>query len=213
MKLVIVAATGRVGRLALDQAVVAGHDVTAIARRPVGLGVRSVAADLTKPDLDVLADAVAGADAVISGLGPRTRTEDGIVSIGTQALITAMTAAGVHRLVAVSVSGIAMRENQDGDPGAGWFTRNVLSRIAHARLGKHYADIAATHDLLRRSDLDWTAVGCPYLTDGPATGNYRVAYEKSVRGGWRIGRADVAGYLLRAVTETETVRRCVAIAY
>lgn len=213
MKLVIVAATGRVGRLVLDQALAAGHDVTAIARRPDGLPVPAVATDLTKPDLDVLADAVAGADAVVSGLGPRTRTEDGIVSVGTQALITAMTTAGVRRLVAVTVSGIAMRANETSDPGAGWFTRRVLSRIAHARLGKHYADIATTHDLLRRSGLDWTAVGCPLLTDKPATGNYRVAYDQSVHGGWRIARADVAAYLLRAVTEPETVRRCVAIAY
>jgi hypothetical protein len=82
-----------------------------------------------------------------------------------------------------------------------------------ARLGEHYADIADTHDLLCRSDLDWTTVCCPYRTDKPATGDYRVAYDRSVRGGWRIGRAYVAAYLLRAVTEPAISRHCVAIAH
>lgn len=213
MKLVLVAATGRVGRLVLDQAVAAGHDVTALARRPEGLPVPAVAVDFTRPDLDALAAAMAGADAVVSALGPRTRAEDGIVSAGTRALTTAMATAGVRRLVAVSVAGIAMREGADRDPGAGWFTRNVLSRLAQARLGTHYADLAATHDLLRRTDLDWTTVGCPLLTDRPATGKHRLAYDQTVRGGWRISRADAATCLLATITQPDTFRRCLAIAY
>ncbi|SEP54356.1 NAD(P)-dependent oxidoreductase [Amycolatopsis saalfeldensis] len=213
MKLVLVAATGRIGRLALDQAVAAGHDVTAVARRPDGLPVPVVAVDFTRPDLDALADAMAGADAVVSALGPRSRSEDGIVSTGTRALTTAMATAGVRRLVAVSVAGIAMREGEDRDPGAGWFTRNVLGRLAQARLGTHYADIATTHDLLRRNDLDWTTIGCPLLTDRPATGDYRVAYDHPVRGGWRISRADAAACLLATITRPDTFRRNLAIAH
>ena len=51
-KLTIVAATGRVGRQLLEQAVVAGHDVTAVARNPGKLTrqVRTVTADLAAAD-------------------------------------------------------------------------------------------------------------------------------------------------------------------
>ncbi|HEY3687876.1 MAG TPA: NAD(P)-binding oxidoreductase [Streptosporangiaceae bacterium] len=216
MKITVVAATGGIGRLVAEQAVAAGHDVTAVARRPerVGMGVRAVPVDLGDPDMDALASAVAGADAVVSGLGPRTRGEDGITSRGTAAVMRAMEAAGATRLVVVSVAGIAMQGSDPGKPdaGAGWFTRTVLGPIARAKLADHYADIAVLHDMLRASALDWTAVGFPLLTDGPAKGAYRVAYDQGVRGGWRISRADAAACMLDTIGRGDTVRRCISAA-
>jgi uncharacterized protein YbjT (DUF2867 family) len=41
MKLTIFAATGGIGRQALEQAVAAGHDVTAVARNPLPSHVRA----------------------------------------------------------------------------------------------------------------------------------------------------------------------------
>jgi len=78
-----------IGRQLFEQAVAAGHEVTAVARHPENLPVHPanvsvVTADLSTPDLTVLAGAVNGADAVLSGLGPRNpRTEAGITSRGT----------------------------------------------------------------------------------------------------------------------------------
>lgn len=82
MKLTNVAATGGIGRHLVEQAVAGGHDVTAVARRPRGLpgGVRTVAVDLTRPDMRTLAP-VRDADAVLSALGPRNpRADAGITS-------------------------------------------------------------------------------------------------------------------------------------
>ena len=64
MKLTIFAATGGIGRQALEQAVAAGHDVTAVVRNPQKLspGVRAVRADLAAPDPAALESAVGGAD-------------------------------------------------------------------------------------------------------------------------------------------------------
>ena len=52
MKLAIVAATGGIGRLMLEQAVAAGHDVTAVVRNPANLSVpvRAIKVDLSRPD-------------------------------------------------------------------------------------------------------------------------------------------------------------------
>src|SRR5262249_29800762 len=68
MKLTIFAATGGIGRLVLEQAVAAGHDVTAVVRNPKKLSreVPLVRADLASPDPAVLESAVKGADAVTS---------------------------------------------------------------------------------------------------------------------------------------------------
>ena len=91
MKLTIFAATGGIGRLVVEQAVSAGHDVTAVSRKPLQLDdVNSVQADLGSPDLAALVTAVEGADAVLSALGPRSKSEYGIASKGTRAIIEAM---------------------------------------------------------------------------------------------------------------------------
>src|SRR5258705_12925072 len=96
MKLTIFAATGGIGRHVLEQAVAAGHQVTTVVRNPKKLSeqvrqdVRIVTADLAAPDPAALKSAVANADAVLSGLGPRTLSEAGITSRGTRAIVEAM---------------------------------------------------------------------------------------------------------------------------
>src|SRR3954463_1076399 len=107
MRLVIFAATGGIGRHLLEQALAAGHDVTAVVRNPRDLpaGARVVTADLAHPDPAALAAAVQGADAVLSGLGPRNpRADAGITSRGTRAIVTAMHAGHVRRVVVVSAA-------------------------------------------------------------------------------------------------------------
>lgn len=107
MKLAIFAATGGIGRQLLDQAIAAGHDVTAVVRNPKKLSssdVRVVTADLATADPVALRSAVDGADAVLSGLGPRSPSEFGIVHPGTRAIVQAMKATGVRRIVVVSAS-------------------------------------------------------------------------------------------------------------
>jgi len=94
MKLTIFAATGGIGRLVLEQAVAAGHDVTAVVRNPKKLSreVHLVRADLASPDPAVLESAVKGADAVISALGPVSASDAGVAWQGTRAIVQAMQA-------------------------------------------------------------------------------------------------------------------------
>ena len=82
MKLTVFAATGGIGRHLLDQAVAAGHDVTAVARNPRNLSrqARVITTDLTAPDPAVLESAIDGTDAVLSGLGPHPHSDAGIAS-------------------------------------------------------------------------------------------------------------------------------------
>ncbi|MEV0072766.1 MULTISPECIES: NAD(P)-dependent oxidoreductase [unclassified Amycolatopsis] len=220
MRLTLFAATGGTGGHVLDRAVAAGHDVTAVVRDPGALraSVRTVVADLNDPDPAVLEAAVAGADAVLSGLGPRKAAEYGIVSRGTRAIVTAMRAARVRRLVVVSVAGVLAlptpaRPHPPGDPGVGVFVRTVLSPLARLRLGRHYADVARMEDDLRASGPDWTSVQLPVLTNRPPTGHYRTSCEQSVPRGYRIARADAAHFVLACLGMPETVGHSIAVAY
>ena len=106
MKLTIFAATGGIGRQLLEQAVDAGHDVTAVVRNPGKLSrpVRAVTADMTAADPASVEAAVGGADAVLSGLGPRSNADAGVAARGTRVIVAAMQATGVRRIVAVSAA-------------------------------------------------------------------------------------------------------------
>jgi putative NADH-flavin reductase len=220
MKLTIIAATGGVGRELLGQALDAGHDVTAVVRNPGRLSreVRAVATDLTSPDPAALETAVAGADAVLSGLGPHSNADAGVASRGTRAVVAAMQATGVRRIVVVSaapVSTVPSPGRPDPpkyDAGDGFFMRHLFSRFAKARFRKVYDDLAQMEDILGDSGLDWTVVRPPQMTDKPRTGAYRTAFGQNIRGGWSVPRADVADLMLRVLDQPEAIHRFIGVA-
>ena len=221
VKLTIFAATGGIGRQLLEQAVAAGHDVTAVVRNPQPLPstqARVVVADLAAADPAALQPAVSGADAVLSGLGARTKADAGVAWKGTRAITEAMQASGVRRIVVVSAAPIGTVPSPSRphppkhDPGDGFFMRHLANPLVKAALREHYADLARMEDVLRDSDLDWTAVRPPRLTDKPVTGTYRTAYGQNIRRGIFASRADVAHYMLRALDQPDTFRRTVGIA-
>ncbi len=220
MKLTIVAATGGVGRDLLEQALAAGHDVTAVVRNPGKLSreVRAVTTDMSAPDPEAMESAVAGTDAVLSGLGPHSNSDAGVASRGIRAIVAAMRATSVRRIVVVSAAPVSTvaspsRPNPPKhDPGDGFFMRYLFSKIAGARFGKVYADLALMEDVLAGSGLDWTVVRPPQLTDKPLTGRYRTAYGQNIRGGFSVPRADVAQFMLRVLGQPETIHQVIGIA-
>jgi putative NADH-flavin reductase len=221
MKLTVFAATGGIGRLIVDQAIAAGHSVTAVVRNPakVTADVTVVRADLASADPEVLASAVSGADAVLSGLGAVGKADAGVATRGTRAMVDAMDATGVRRLVVVSAAPIGTVPSPGNphppkhDPGEGFVMRNVLTPLVKLVLRQHYADLATMEDVVRASDLDWTIVRPPQLTDKPLTGRYRTAYGQNLRGGAKISRADVAHLMLAVLDQPSAVRAVMGVAY
>ncbi len=177
MKLTVIAATGGIGREVVAQALAAGHDVTAVARRPERLSptpARLVTADLASPDRGTLRAAVQGADAVLSALGPRSRADAGVTWRGTLAVTQAMASAGVRRILVVSAAPIgtvaspARPHPPRTDPGDGFIVRHLAFPVVRAVFRDNYADLARMEDVLRDSGLDWTAVRPPRLNSKPA---------------------------------------------
>ena len=112
MKLTIFGATGGIGAELLMQALAASHEVTAAVRNPSKLaasrnGTRIVTVDLERPEPSALESAVAGADAVLSGVGPRPMAKAGVAEHGTLAIVGAMQATGVRRILVVSAAPIS----------------------------------------------------------------------------------------------------------
>ena len=220
MKLAIIGATGGIGRQLLEQSVDAGHDATAVVRDPSRLSrpVSNVAVDLVHPDWNALEAAVGGRDAVLSGLGPRSNSDVGVASAGTAAMVKAMQATGTRRLVLVSAAPIGTVPSPSHphpprhDPGDGFFMRHFFSPLTKLALRNQYGDLAAMEEIVRDSQLDWTIVRPPRLTDKPPTGRYRTAYGHNLRRGFLISRADVADLMLRLIGDPTSIGQVVGIA-
>jgi len=209
VKVTVFGATGGTGREFVNQAVAAGHTITAVVRKPVDLpGVdATVPADVLDPD--AITAAVAEADAVVTAIGPR-RGEAGASTICTdsvRSIIRAMNGAGPRRLLVVSNSGMIT------DDGDSFVMAKVVKPVMWRVLGGPWGDMLAAEERVRASALDWTLVRPPRLTNGRHTGQYRIDKDRNLRGGRTIARADVADYLVRALTDDTTIHRAVAVAH
>lgn len=141
--------------------------------------------------------ALEGTGAVIYALGIKERVsmlwqEETLFSESSKVLISAMNAAQISRLVAVTGFGAGR-------------SKSAMSRVEamghRAILGRPYADKDRQEALIMASNLDWTIARPVILTKGPLTGNYRVLREASHWRNGLISRKDVADYLLKAATE------------
>jgi len=195
MKLTIFGATGKTGRFLVEQALAKGHTVTALARSPDKLAVHHDRIKVIQGDIrdsEKVSQAVAGADAVISVLGPTSNKPEMTVSRGMDNILAAMRQHGVRRLI--QSAGAGVRDPQDQPTVVHAFFGGLV-RLLSPNVVK---DMELVVEKVRGSGLDWTVVRVPMLTQDPATGRIREGYVgKDI--GPRLSRADMADYLLRQV--------------
>jgi putative NADH-flavin reductase len=211
VKLAIFGATGGTGTLLVQQALAAGHDVTAVARTPARLELRhdhlrTLRGDVL--DLASVEEAVRGQEAVMSCIGGTTDQKPvTLYSVGTGNLLRAMRAAGVRRFICISANPL---EVGNGDV---LLDRLVLKPVVRAIFKESYADLTRMEAEVRRSDLDWTIMRPPRLTDRPPTARYRIAFDRNLPRGRFISRADLAGAMLRLLDDSQSVHAAVTVAY
>ena len=199
MNLLVLGATGGTGRLVVEQALSAGHMVTALVRSPEKLAtsqpnLRVVTGSAT--DLESVAAALQGADAVISTLGG----SGSVIADSTAAIVAAARQAGVRRVVVLS-SWLVERDRM-----------SPLLRLASGvAMGRLIKDKTAGEQLLLQSDLDWTIVYASTLGDGPATGSTVLPEAANWSMSQKISRADVATWLVQAATDGQPTNRSVRI--
>jgi putative NADH-flavin reductase len=194
VKIVVLGAAGGIGRHVVAQALEAGHSVTAFLRDPGKLSLRHERLAIVRGDVldgETVRTAIVGHDAVVSALGVRDRAPTTLYSEGARNALTAMTAEGIRRYIAISASGFHRDEN---DP---FLIRYVLKPIVSLLLKESYADLVRMESIVTESDRDWTIVVPPRLTDGPRTERYREELDVNVRNSQSISRADVADYIVK----------------
>ncbi|GAA3242232.1 NAD(P)-binding oxidoreductase [Actinocorallia longicatena] len=201
-------ASGRIGGLLVRQALDSGHEVRAVVRgtlteaaRPGLTVIRANVLDPTE-----ITEAVTGADAVFSTLGPPNTRPTTILTDGLRSITTAMTKAGTTRLLAVSADG-AYPNPTDG-PVLRAVGRPLLQRV----LRHTFADVRTMEDLIRTTPLDWTILRAPRLTDTPSQGAYRTSTGTPLPRARKIPRTDVAACLLALAPDPSSHRTTITVA-
>ena len=202
--ILIIGASKGIGRKAVDYGLERGCSVRAMAR---GAGdieleherLEKFPGDATDPD-DVRS-ALEGVDAVIFALGmpaglTRLLRPVTVFSRSTEVLVDEMEKNGPKRLVVVT--GFGAGESRSA--------MNPLEEFGHnALLGRAYADKSVQEKIIERSSLDWTIARPAILTNGRATGRYKVL---TTLESWRnglISRSDVAEFLVERALDRENL--------
>jgi putative NADH-flavin reductase len=202
-KILVLGATGPTGRLIVAQALERGYDVTALVRSPEKAadlqGVKIIVGNVQ--DKTTLRQAVSGRDAVISALGTPASPfkEVTFLSAATRALVSAMKAEQVSRLVVIT--GIGAGDSA----GHGGFLFDKL--IFPLLLRKVYADKNRQETVIRDSGLDWTVVRPSILNNKPGLGAVRTYTDLSNFNGGSISRQDVATFVLDQTTSDTWLRK------
>lgn len=205
MKLCIFGATGKTGRLIVEQALEHQHDVTAFVRDPSKLSGEATDMQLVQGDVSdraAIERAITGSEAVISALGSGKNT---LTTFGKFA-VPIMQQAGVSRIVSLVGAGVSV----DGDYPS--FGRSLMLGLMNL-IAKDVLQDAERHaSLLRKSDREWTLVRPPRLADGPATGRIEHAEHLKLGPSRSITRADLAGFMLEVATRAQYVHQAPMVA-
>ncbi len=199
LPVLIFGATGRTGRCLVEQALAAGHTVTAFVRTPEALPMRHPRLHILPGDVlnpEAVDKAMLGQRVVLSALGfPGRKGGDALVK-AMENIITAMRRYRVHRLVCLAPA--PAKES--------WVRRGLLGKLLSPFLPRHGAhDWERLLASIRGSPLEWVLVRPTRLTDEPARGLYQVSV------GWAevpegIARADVAAFMLEQLEGRRYIR-------
>ncbi len=187
MRVVVVGASGRTGRLIVEKLIVAGHTAVATIRSPkhmaamVSLGAETVMLDLelsTGPDFQAQ---FKGADAIVFAAGSAGGESSALDRTGLIKTARPAETAGVMRYLAIASIGASTGMKLAGE----WNNAEMRDYYKQKRAGNKY---------LHESGLDWIILEPGELTDGKPTGKVTISEEAIEESS--VDRADVAAVVV-----------------
>ena len=193
MNIIVFGATGGVGQSVVHQGLEAGFEVTAFVRTPSKL-------DITHENLRIIqgnafnqeevSKAIVGHDVVVSCLGSNkgmkksTELQDMIKNI-----VTGMKEHNVERIIYTASAGVHKE------------LTGLSGKLVMRMLKNPLIDHRAAVDYIQAHGLNYTIVRPMGLTDHPFTGKYRESATSVPEKSRSIPRADVAHFILKAITD------------
>ena len=206
MKLAVLAANGKAGRLIVSEALERGHDVTAFARRENKSAAKKfVARDI----LDITADDLKGFDAVVDAFGAFTPET---LPLHTKTLM---------HLCDV-LSGSTTRLLVVGGAGSLYVNAEHTAQVMDdPNFPAEYKPLAAAQaaelvELRKRDDVNWTFVSpaCDFRADEPKTGKYLVGGEELIvndKGESIISYADYAAAMVDEIEKGAHIKKRIGV--
>lgn len=209
VNVIVFGASGRTGRLIVEQALEKDHAVTAFVRDPTAFSkealvlsahpkLRVFAGDAL--DAAAVAEALEGQQAVVSAIGPRSKEGANICAASARNIIAGMKRQGVSRLLCITSS----------SDFQGFLFEQIVKPVF---LRAAFEDKEQQEAQIFKSGLDWTIVRPGILRDGPRSGRYRLAVGAMPKAGWRVTRADLAEFIVRELKRSDYVHQAITIAY
>ncbi len=191
-KILIIGATGRTGIEVVKESLARKYETYCLVRSPEKLNeyknqVQIFIGDAT--NLDKVEIAVKEADAVISVIGPTKNSLPGMQAQATQTIVDAMKKYNKRRLI--TMTGAGVRTEGDNPQLVDKLIRGVMLVMARKALD----DGIGHAEVVKNSDLDWTIVRGPRLSDDPGTGKYVHGMVGDSQMTTQIARADVAKFI------------------
>lgn len=203
MKIALFGASGRTGRPLVREMLDRGWHVTALVRTPSKLSITDENLDIKQGDVMDLKDVaktVEGADAVVSVIGHGKGTPSDLQESAGKKIVEAMEKNEQKRLLIMTGAGVASPGDKPG------LVNKLFVLLLKLFSRKVYKDSIAYVESVRKSELDWTIVRVPRLTEGERTGKIRVG-KVGVNTGVAINRADVAWFIAEEVGEPKYIQQ------
>jgi len=208
--IIVFGASGGTGLEVVEQALEAGHQVTAILRQPDIFPIRHEHLRILKGDvLQPLTyeNAFFGIDVVISCLGSRNREPTTVYSEGIANIMNAMQKLNVTRIICLSAGAVVV------PPNASFIMKIIIKNILQRLFKYSYEDMLKMEDLLNDSDLNWTVIRPPRLLNGEKTGKYRTMMNGFLPKMSSLTRSDLAHYIIHHLEDEKTFKNKVEISY
>ncbi|MCK1987805.1 SDR family oxidoreductase [Lysinibacillus fusiformis] len=206
MKILVLGATGRVGRQIVEFALQDQHEVTTFVRDSHKLQLDNKNLHmfqgnvLNKKDLE---QAMVNVDVVVSALN--TDGND-TLSSSISLILEVMEQYTIKRIITIGTAGILQSRVS---PTILRYQSTESKRKSTFAAKEHQYVFEQLHD----SNVDWTIVCPTYLPDGSFTGVYRVERNFLPEGGSEISVADTASFAYQQIFSKEFVKTRVGIAY
>lgn len=215
MKVLILGATGRTGKLILEEALNQGYEVRCMVRDPKKIEINNSKLKVFKGSPEIVTDletAIKDCHGVISALNisrtsdfpwSKLRTPPTFLSSVMKNIISLSERIGIHRIVICSAWGVGETEKEI--PGwFRWFIKN-------SNIGVAYKDHERQENILKTSTLDWTIIRPTGLTNFDNDKIIIESYGNEPKPKLTISRKQVARFMVDALKREELIRKAPVI--
>ncbi len=209
MRIALFGATGRTGKILLEKLIHEGFEINVLVRNPKKLNpfsqkINVIIGDVT--NYDNVFQTIESCQAVISAIGYVRGSKSGFQTLAVNHMVKAMNQLQVKRIIVLTGSGVPHKH--DVFTIGNWLLTSIIKLVANDR----YTDGVNQVNVLQNSDLEWTVVRAPLLTNGNEKGNFKTGYLPLGLFS-RISRADVAQFIVDVLKNNNYIYQMPQICY